>query len=186
VRRVTSTATRAALATVLAVAPAIALADEPPVWRRHAIEVSPVAALVGIYGAQYAYALTPHDEVIGGAAYMNIHYDQGATHAPTLVLGYRRTFWRGAHVEYLLMPGYDWFSSDPDGQTWRSFELWNEARLGYRFDFEAGSTHLFVSAQWALGFALYGGDKPRWFQVKVGRDPVFSAPFVFTGVAFQV
>ncbi len=173
----------AACAALLLAAPARAGDDRMPL-ERHSVDVSPVSPLFDIWGVQYGYRFAPRDEVVLGLAYMNIRYDMGRSHAPTATLGYRRYLWRNLHVEYLLMPSYNWFWSSEEGRTYRSFELWNELRAGYRFDFTAAGVPAYVSVQWLLGFGLYGGKKPASFEAQVRREPIFTAPMLFTGVRF--
>jgi hypothetical protein len=170
-------------------APALARADgdgSDGAWAaaRHSIDFSPVSPLFDIWGVQYGFRITAEDELVLGLAYMNIRYDVGRSHAPTATVGYRRTLWRNLHLEYLLMPSYDWFWSSVEGRTYRSVELWNEARVGYRLDFVAGGLPLYVDVEWLLGFGLYGGNKPESFRALVREEPVFTAPMLFTGVRF--
>ncbi|MFP4547390.1 MAG: hypothetical protein ACLFQM_04610 [Fidelibacterota bacterium] len=59
---------------------------------RHSIEISPLSPLFKIYAVQYNYLLSERNEIMLGFAYANIKYDKGRSHAPTLILGYRRFF----------------------------------------------------------------------------------------------
>ncbi len=174
----------AALAAALAAAPARGSEGDRTPPERHSVDVSPISPLFDIWGVQYGHRVAPRDEVVLGLAYMNIRYDMGRSHAPTATIGYRRYLWRNLHVEYLLMPSYNWFWSTEEGRYYRGFELWNELRAGYRFDFVAAGVPAYVNVQWLLGFGLYGGSKPASFEALVRREPIFTAPMLFTGVRF--
>lgn len=155
-----------------------------PTLRRHSIEVSPVSPFIRIYAVQYAYRFTRSDELVVGPAYMNIHYDFGETRAPAIILGYRRYLWRELHLEYQIWPVYDWFWESRERKTYRSFDLWNEARLGYRFAIDVGGLDLFVTPQFAFGFGLYASNKPESFKAAERENRWFYAPLVFTGISF--
>lgn len=67
------------------------------------------------------------------------------------------------------------------------FDLWNEFRLGYVWDFQVGSIPAFINVQWPFGFALYsdGSAKPESFKQHVKENPFFDfPPMFFLGVRF--
>jgi hypothetical protein len=153
---------------------------------RSAIEFSPLSPLVRIYAAQYARRLGEKNELLFGVAFANIKYDEGQSHAPTAILGYRRYVWRRAHVEYQLWPSYNWYYERNEDRYYEGAELWNEFRPGYTFDFKLGGTPVFVNVQYLIGFGLYGKDsKPQSWKDQVEREgEVFTAPMVFLGWRF--
>ena len=129
---VTPAALAAAAALLAAAAPARAAAGGPlDLAHRHAVEVSPMAPMFRIYGAQYAYALDERSELIVGAYFMNMGAkraagasspvadlfvtpntrtrDVGTNHGYSAMLGYRRYLWRALHLEYQLWPAYNEF-----------------------------------------------------------------------------
>lgn len=91
---------------------------------------------------------------------MNIRFDVGETRAGALILSYRYYIWKALHIEYQLWPTYDFFWKKNEGKTYESFDVWNEFRFGYRFDFEIGSAPLSLNLQWPFGFGLYASNKP--------------------------
>jgi len=67
------------------------------------------------------------------------------------------------------------------------FDLWNEFRLGYAFDFKIRKQTLFLNVQWPLGFSLYSDPKgkPEAFKKLVKKDPFFYfPPLFFVGIRF--
>jgi hypothetical protein len=116
---------------------------------------------------------------------MNIRYDFGSTHAPAVIAGYRHYFWKSLHVEYQIWPAYDSFCEKNEAKYYKSFDVSNEFRLGYQFDFSMAALPCFVSLQWPFGFGLYSSNKPQSFKnhEKVNRFFYFP-PSLFLGVTF--
>lgn len=171
---------------------------------RHAIEVSPVSPLFHIYAVQYAYRLGWGDEVLGGLAYADMAAkaaasrqprwmdvlitpnlrtaDVGTNHSFTVFAGYRLHLWRGLHLEYQLWPAWNDFWSDRDRRYYSGFDLWNEFRLGWTFDFALAGRPFLLNLQYLAGFGLYQGNKPSNF--RDGAERVFRAPVFFLGTRF--
>jgi hypothetical protein len=151
-----------------------------------AIEFSPVSPFIRIYAAQYARRLTDRDELIVGGGYTNIKYDDGQSHAPTAIVGYRRYIWKKAHAEYQLWPSYNWYWEENEQKYYEGAELWNEFRFGYGFDFNIGRVPWFVNVQYLVGWGLYGDEsKPQSWKDQVAREgEVFAAPMFFMGWRF--
>ncbi|MDZ7722894.1 MAG: hypothetical protein U5R06_08815 [candidate division KSB1 bacterium] len=160
---------------------------------RHSIETSPLSPLLqmadkGIWGIKYEYALTPHDELKVGLAYMNIHFDEGNTNSPGLILGYRRYVWKKLYIEYELWPCYDAFYEKNEDTYYRGFDLWNEFRLGYQFNFQIKKVPMFVNVAWPFGFGLYSINKPDSFYDRMnqgfGDKYYYQFPLIFVGLKF--
>ncbi len=182
-----------AMLLVLCLPGSLAFSQEPPAAsppaHRNSIDSTPMSPLFRIYAIHYCRRVTPESEVIVGPYYANIKFeDVGHTDAPGFIVGYRRFFWRRLHLEYQLIPQWDHFYEENEDKRYPlGFDLWNELRLGYTWDFRAGSAPLFVNAQWPFGFALYSDDsaKPESFKKKVEDDPFFYfPPMFFIGVRF--
>jgi hypothetical protein len=174
-----------ALAAALCVAPTRAdTLARASAERRHGLEVSPISPFIHIYAVQYSYALTPRHELLTGPVYMNIRFDFGATHAGAIILGYRFYAWKNLHVEYQLWPVYDWFWEANEKRYYKSFDVWNEARAGYRFDIDLGAFDVFINPQFAFGFGLFAGNKPESFKEAERANRWFYAPLVFVGARF--
>ena len=67
-----------------------------------------------------------------------------------------------------------------------SFDLWNEFRLGYVFDFKIKNLSLFLNLQIPLGFALYSDPKGKSeaFKQNAKENPLFYIPLFFIGIRF--
>lgn len=109
---------------------------------------------------------------------MNIKYENiGHTNAPGFIVGYRRYLWRNLHIEYQLMPMWDKFYDDNEDKTYPvGFDLCNEFRLGYAFDFNIRKVLFFLNEQWPFGFALYSDPKgkPESLKRHVEENPFFK------------
>jgi hypothetical protein len=162
----------------------------PGVTHRHHLEVFPIVALFDIYSAQYGYRVSPRNELIVGLTYVNIQVTDrddrviGRFHAPTLPLGFRRYLWRNAHVEYQIWPAYNFYYDKVGERYHNGFDLYNEARAGYRIDFSLGAVPLFANAQYVYGFGLYPGNKPDNFTEAAKDQPVFHVPSLSIGLRF--
>jgi len=151
---------------------------------RHSIEISPLSPLFKIYAVQYNYLLSEHNEIMLGFAYANIKYDKGRSHAPTLILGYRRFLWNGFHLEYQLWPAYNDYFETTEKKYYSGFELWNEFRTGYQFNFRLGNIPFTATPQLLCGFGLWPGNKPDSFIEIMEKEPVFVYPNLFVGIKF--
>ncbi len=162
-------------------------AQSPPY--KHAIDFTPMSPVFKIYAIHYCYRITQHSELILAPYYANIHYeDIGNTDAPGFIVGYRHYFWRNLHVDYQLIPQWDHFFEKNENKTYPlGFDLWNEFRLGYSFDFRAAGLPWYLNIQWPFGFALYSDDKakPESFKKKTKDEPFFYfPPMFFIGIRF--
>lgn len=151
---------------------------------RHTIEISPLSPMFKIYAVQYGYLLSQKNELMIGFAYANIEYEEGRSHAPTLILGYRRFLWKGLHIEYQIWPAYNDYFETSEQKYYSGFELWNEFRTGYQFNFKILKVPLTINPQLLFGFGIYPGNKPDSFIEIMKKEPLFIYPNVFIGVKF--
>jgi len=160
---------------------------------KHSIETSPLSPIMqmadaGIWGIKYEYAFTKNDELKFGIAYMNIHFPEGNTNSPALIFGYRRFFWKKFYVEYELWPCYDEFYEKNENKYYKGFDLWNEFRIGYQFNFHIKEFPMFINAAWPFGFGLYSSNKPDSFYDRMnqsfGDKYFFQMPLIFIGFKF--
>jgi hypothetical protein len=167
-------------------------AQEPgtvPAELENGIELSPLSPLFRIYAVVYARKIGRHTDLLVGPYYANIHFeDIGNTDAPGFIVGARRALWRGVHVDYQLIPQWDHFYEVNEDKTYPlGFDLWNELRLGYTWDFRLRSLSAYVNLQWPFGFALYSDDgaKPASFERHAEDHPYFCfPPLLFVGIRF--
>jgi hypothetical protein len=153
------------------------------------IDFTPMSPLMNIYAFHYCRRITPISELLVGPSYMRIPYEGvGHTDAIGLILGYRQFFWKNLHVDYQLMPMYDRFYEENEQKRYYGFDLWNEFRLGYIFDFNLFNLPCFVNVQWPFGFILYSDPdgKPESFhKYKEEHSKFFYfPPMFFLGVRF--
>lgn len=152
---------------------------------RHGLELSPLSPVMNIYGVLYSYGITKKDWLVGGPVYMRIKYDFGNTNAWALIIGYRRYFWKNLHLEYQLYPTYDAFYESIEKKTYSSFDIWNEFRFGYKFDFKIKKAPLYLNLQWPFGFGLYASNKPKSFREAENKNRFFYfPPMFFFGIRF--
>ena len=152
---------------------------------KHSIDTSPISPLIDIYGIHYNYHFTDQDELIVGLGYMRIGYDFGNTNSVALIVGYRRYLWEKLHIEYQLWPSYDEFYESNEDKYYPSYDLWNEFRLGYQFDFKLFEKSFYASIQWPFGFGLYASNKPESFKEHEEENRFFyHVPLIFLGYRF--
>jgi hypothetical protein len=153
---------------------------------KHSFDFCPVSPLFRIYAVHYCYRITPSSEIIAGPLYANIKYENiGNTDAPGFIVGYRQYLWKNLHIDYQLMPEWDHFYEQNEDKRYKGFDLWNEFRLGYVWDFKIGNLPVFINFQWPFGFALYSEDagKPESFKKHAKEEPYFwYPPMFFVGV----
>lgn len=146
---------------------------------KHSIDFSPLSPIFDIYALQYNYHLSQKDELIFGAAYLNIKYDFGNMNSPSLIAGYRRYLWKNLHLEYQLWPGYDNFYEKNEDTYHGTYYLWNEFRLGYRVDFQIANRPLYLNLQWPFGFDLYTSNISGSMREHRKKEPLFYFPPMF-------
>ncbi len=154
----------------------------------HSLEFSPMSPLMNIYAIQYSYAFDRKNDLILGLTYMSIPFDNvGRTHALGMIVGYRRNIGYGWHAEYSLYPVYDNFFAENENKYYNGFDLWNEFRFGYQYDFSISEIPVFVKAQIPFGFALYAGNKPQSFKDRENEGDnrfFYKAVLVYVGIKF--
>jgi hypothetical protein len=147
---------------------------------RHSIDVCPLSPLFNIWAVHYTYKFTAKDELITGLSYMNIHFEGvGSTHSPAIILGYRRYLWKNLHIEYEVWPAYDDFWEENERKYYSGFDVWNEFRLGYLFNFNIGKVPMYLNLQWPFGFGLYASNKPQSFKALEKDNRFFYFPPLF-------
>ena len=153
---------------------------------KNSIDFCPEYPFVGIYALQYSRELTQKDELFFGASFLNQKYDCGNSNAGGLSIGYRRYLWYKLHCEYQLMPIYDNFYEKKEKAYYKSFDLWNEFRIGYRFDFTIAKCPLYINLQQPFGFGLYGSNKPESFKQenKGSKRFFYFPPLALIGIRF--
>lgn len=164
--------------------PALPTTETQTTRHKHAIDFCPLSPLFNIYAVQYFNSITEKDKLLLGLAYMNIRYEDGTSHAPSILMGYKRYLWKGWHVEYQLWPAFNAYWEKNEEKYYKGFELWNEFRSGYTIDLTIGDQPLYINPQVLFGFGLVQGNKPESFKKTAKEEPLFIAPLIFLGVKF--
>jgi hypothetical protein len=152
---------------------------------KHSIQINALEFIGNFYSAVYSYEFSPHNHVMLGVAYENPRYDFGTTHAPALIIGYRRYFWKGWNADIALWPAYNSFYEKNEKKHYKGLELWSEFRTGYDFTFKAGKLHCFIMPQFIVGKGVFRGNKPQSFIDYYKHDEhVFIAPNIALGIKF--
>ena len=153
---------------------------------KHAIQLNALEVVAHIYSALYLYQFSPKNQLILGLAYQNqTNKNFGTTHAPSLIIGYRRYFWKGLNAEYALWPAYNRFYEKNEDKYYNGFELWGEFRAGYDINLKIGNTKLFVMPQFILGKGLAKGNKPQSFvDYYKNKEKVFVQGNLALGIKF--
>lgn len=117
--------------------------------KNRSIDFCPLSPVMGIYAIHYTQKIDNKNAFILAPSYMNIKYKNiGHTNAPGIIVGYRRYLWRNLHLDYQLMPMFDRYYEMNEDKTYPwGFDLWNEFRLGYEFDFNIKKTPFFINLQ---------------------------------------
>jgi hypothetical protein len=135
---------------------------------QNAIVIRPIDLFLSIYIVQYERKIGLQNEIVAGLYEIknnsNSEYP-GYYQLISPIIGYRWYFWKGLHLEYSLLPGYAKYNYTIRKETSKSFEIWNEFHLGYKFQFKIFKLHLFLTPQVLLGFNLYKSNEPSSFEI---------------------
>ncbi len=156
-----------------------------PSQPKHTLQVNALEMVGHIYSVVFAYQFSPQNHVIGGLGYQNQQSDFGITHAPSVLIGYRRFIWRGLYAEYTFWPAYNWYYEKNEARYYNGFELWGEFRAGYDVNFKWGTINWFMAPQFILGKGIIEGNKPESFtEYYKHSEPWFIAGNIALGIKF--
>lgn len=152
---------------------------------KNRFEVSPFFAYFKIYSFQCSFALDDKNHLVLGMGYQNEKYDFGWTHAPSLIIGYKRTIWKDLSAEYVLWPAYNSFSENNENKTYEGFELWHEIRVSYEYSFSFAGIEMIALPQLVVGKGLVSGNKPQSFTDYYKKEEsIFIRPNISFGFKF--
>jgi hypothetical protein len=102
------------------------------------------------------------------------------------IVAYRRYLWRNLHAEYQLYPGMSRFYDEYSTIAQHSFSLFNEFRIGYKFNVNVFGLPLMLNLQWPVGFTLFESNEPEKFRNIRKQDPIFYIPYpnIYVGYRF--
>lgn len=160
---------------------------------KHSIYADPFLPFFQLVIVNYGYQFHTKNEGIVGFLWSKakttptryLEYPGYVTSVGT-VLGYRRYFYKGLHADYWLMPAYNSIYERNEDKYYKSFSIYNEIRLGYKFDVELFQLPFLINVQWPIGFSLLDTNKPESFRQVDKRDPVFYLfiPNIWIGYRF--
>ncbi len=160
---------------------------------KHSVFIDPLLPFFNLVIVNYGYKLKKSNELIAGLVLSKStttptkYYDYpGDIKSISPIFGYRQYFYKGLHLEYWLMPGYNRYNDKTKQKHYNSFSIYNEIRLGYNFEFAIAKVPVLLNAQWPVGFSLYNSNIPDSFSKIDKKDPVFYLfiPNIWIGVRF--
>jgi hypothetical protein len=134
---------------------------------KNSVAIKPIDLFVSIYAIQYERQITKNSEIVFGLYYIGNNNNKypGTYKLYSPMIGYRRYFWKGLHMEYMMLPGYGRYNDSIMEKNYNSFEIWNELHIGYRFDFKICRIPFCISPQVLAGFCLYRSNQPQNFKL---------------------
>lgn len=153
---------------------------------KHMIQLNALETLGEIYSAVYCYEFSPKNQLMLGLGYQH-QYNKyfGRTHAPSLIIGYRRYFWKGLNADFALWPAYNWLYEENEQKYYKSFEVWSEIRVGYDFTFKLNEYTFFILPQYIFGKGITSGNKPQSFHDYYrDKEHLFMTPNIALGFKF--
>jgi hypothetical protein len=160
---------------------------------KHSISTDPLLPLFNAFAVIYEYQKTEKSSFILGFWYGKatetypkmIEYP-GYTVNISPIFAYRHYFWKGLHVEYQLYPGYTKYYEENEDRFYHSFNLFNEFRAGYKFNFHIYRMPIILNLQFPVGFTIYDTNEPETFKQIRKQDPVFYIfyPNIYIGIRF--
>lgn len=159
----------------------------------HALSTEPLLPFFSSFVALYEYRPVKRNGFLLGFWYgkststypKDLEYP-GYVQNYSAILAYRFYFWKNLHAEYQLYPGLSVFYDEVADRRYNSFSLFNEFRIGYRFDLQIGKIPFLLCLQLPVGFTLYESNEPESFRSVRKQDPVFYIfiPNIYLGIRF--
>jgi hypothetical protein len=160
---------------------------------KHSISTDPLLPLFNSFAILFEYNKTEKSSFIAGLWYGKstetypkmLEYPGYAVNISP-IFAYRYYVWRNLHAEYQLYPGFTKYYEKNEGIFYRSFNLFNEFRVGYKFNFQFQELPLMLNLQFPVGFTLYDSNEPETFTEIRRQDPVFYIfyPNFYLGIRF--
>jgi hypothetical protein len=160
---------------------------------QNSISTDPILPLFNSFAITYEYQRTIKSSFIIGFWYGKatetypklLEYPGYAVNI-SLIFAYRYYVWRKLHVEYQLYPGYTKYYEKNEDVFYKSFNLFNEFRIGYKFNFQFFSLPLLINLQLPIGFTIFDTNEPETFKAIRKQDPIFYIfiPNIYLGIRF--
>lgn len=160
---------------------------------KHSISTDPLLPFFNSFALVYEFERTENSSFILG-----LWYGRASETYPKLlkypgyvvnvspIFAYRYYFWKNLHVEYQLYPGYAKYYEENEQQFYNSFNLFNELRVGYRFNYQLFKLPFMINMQYPVGFTIIDTHEPSTFKDIRKQDPVFYIfyPNLYLGIRF--
>jgi hypothetical protein len=160
---------------------------------KHSISTDPLLPLFKSFALLYEYKKTEKSSFIAGLwygkateTYPKMLEYPGYTVNISPILAYRFYLWRELHVEYQIYPGYTKYYEKNEDKFYRSFNLFNEFRVGYKFNLQILGLPCLLNLQFPVGFTIYDSNEPETFSDIRKQDPIFYIfyPNIYLGIRF--
>lgn len=160
---------------------------------KHSISSDPLLPLFNAFAIIYEYQRTDKSSFIFGfwygkatETYPKMLEYPGYSVNISPVFGYRYYFWKKFHAEYQLYTGFTKYYEKSEDRFYKSFNLFNEFRIGYKFNFHIHRMPLILNLQFPVGFTIYDTNEPETFRQIRKQDPIFYIfyPNLYLGIRF--
>ncbi len=151
--------------------------DDSSKW---SVSTSLTYPLANIYTLHVNYRPDNNNELYFGPCFQNFSHDSFTVYGYTLVLGYRRYFWRGLFLEGELYPAYNRIWSKITASYYPGIEMWGEIKIGYKIPF--GKSKFYLQPSPGIGFGIFRTNRPPNYNEEI-KSPVFI-PQILIGREF--
>jgi hypothetical protein len=158
---------------------------------KHSVSTDPLLPVFNSFAVIYEYEKTEKSSFILGFWYGKatetypkmLEYPGYAVNVSP-IFAYRYYFWKKLHAEYQIYPGYTKYFERNERKFYKSFNLFNELRIGYKFNFQISKTPLFLNFQFPVGFVIFDTNEPETFSEVRKQDPIFYIfiPNIYFGI----
>ena len=160
---------------------------------KHSFSTDPLLPLFNSFAIIYEYEKTEESSIILGfwygkstETYPKMLEYPGYVVSISPIFAYRYYFWKNFHLEYQLYPGFTKYYHNSEDKYFRSFSLFNEFRVGYRFEFQISELPMLLNLQIPVGFTIFDTNEPGAFKRIRKQDPIFFLfyPNIYFGIRF--
>ncbi len=160
---------------------------------KHSISTDPLLPLFNAAAIIYEYQKTEKSSFIFGfwygkatETYPKMLQYPGYSVNISPIIAYRHYFWKKLHAEYQLYPGFTKYYEKSEDRFYKSFNLFNEFRIGYKFTFHIYKMPFILNLQFPVGFTIYDTNEPKTFKQIRKQDPIFYIfyPNIYLGIRF--
>ncbi len=136
--------------------------------------------LARIYTLHFNYMPDDSNEFFFGPCFQNFSHDSFTVYAYTLILGYRRYFWKGLFAEAELYPAYNSIWSKITESYHPGYEMWTEFKIGYKIPLWKSKYYLQPAP--GIGSGIFRTNAPPNYYNEI-ESPIFI-PQIMIGREF--